>query len=236
MTQIRAAKVPGLAFALLVLIAWGLQGELTAVAQDAVPAKPAEGPSETDLSTRYRFIERYAAPGARPDPLSVGQYQVGISETIQHITERPQGAPIRVDDNYITRYSERAAHVGSSGEVTDTVRRYATFRKRPDPFKPTDPRPLEGLTLWYHAGARGAEPRLMSLDEGRRLHEKEYLLISNQHFLPELRTLLPAVPSRIGDTWKISNSAAFAMRKGERVSWGSFRPCEKALMAGSRSR
>lgn len=196
--------------ALAVLIACAFVSQSTSRGQAPAETKNPAGQAAPDLSTKYRFIERYSVPGSKPDPQSLGQYRVGIRETIERIIEKPQGAPDRVRETYQTIFSERAARILQTGEVTDTIRRYATFRKTPDPFKPTDERPLEGLTLWYHAG-NGVDPRIVNLTEGRQLHDMEYTVISRQIFAPDLRALLPPLPSLVGDSWRIPKSAILAM-------------------------
>jgi hypothetical protein len=208
-----------LAVASAALVGWAVaaRGQDKPEAPQAKP-EPAQGQPAVDLSTRLRFVERYAPPGEKADSEAIGQYKVAIREAIKQTREKPQGAPDRTEEVYQTIYTERAARVAGSAEVTDTVRRYEAFRKTPDASKPTDPRPLEGLTLWYHSGA-GSEPQILSLSDGRELHEMEYLIVARQVFVPDLRGLLPALPSRIGDSWRVSKAAARALL-GERMEGG----------------
>src|SRR5262249_10808146 len=107
-----------------------------------------------------------------------------------------------------------------SGVVTDTVRRYEATRQTPDPAtKPSAARPLEGLTVWYKARG-GLPPLLTALAEGRRIGETEYGMSARQVFLPDLAGLLPALPQRVGDRWRVPRSAAQALL-GERPEPGS---------------
>ena len=95
-------------------------------------------------------------------------------------------------------------------DVTDVVRRYETFRVIPDRSKPSDPRPLEGLTLWYRPRELD-DPLILSLTENRGLREIEYAIAARQVFLPDLRGVLPGLPTRIGDPWKVSRAASQAL-------------------------
>ena len=210
MNRHRSAKGRGFTTAVAGLIGCGLLLGVPARGEDPVEPGRSNGQPSIDLSTKYRFIERYTFPGARPDPLSIGQYRVGIRETIERVGRRPKGAPDLAQEARQIIFSERAARVLETGEVTDTIRRYTTYRKDPDPYKSTEGRPLEGLTLWYHAGG-GVDPRMICLTEGRRLHEMEYGVASRQIFLPDLRALLPPLPSLVGDTWKVPKQAIVAM-------------------------
>lgn len=210
MSQNRSAIRCALRNALAALIGCAVVSHSASRGQAPAEAKNPAGQTAPDLSTKYRFIERYTVPGSKPDPLSLGQYRVGIRETIERIIEKPQGAPDRTRGTFQTIFSERAARMLQTGEVTDTIRRYATFRKTPDPFKATEEHPLEGLTLWYHAG-NGVDPRIVNLTEGRQLHDMEYRVISRQIFVPDLRALLPPLPCLVGDSWRIPKSAILAM-------------------------
>ncbi len=164
--------------------------------------------SVTDLSTRFRFIERYAVEPVRAKPEFLGQYQVAIRETIKLATEKKQGAPERTESGFHTIFTERPAKIGIGGEVVDAVRHYDAFRALPDRSKPGDAIPLEGLTLWFHPRP-GKAPQILCVDDKRSLRETEFTIASHQVFLPELRGLLPpaSLPVRISDPWRISRSA-----------------------------
>jgi hypothetical protein len=140
------------------------------------------------------------------------QARVAIRATIKIETDNPRGAPDRKQVVVQTIYTERPAEVGSDKQVAAAVRRYDAFRLNPDPpgTKPSDPRPLEGLTIWYQPQP-GDTPLVLCLAEDRRLRENEYSIISRQVFLPDLSGVLPSLPSRIGDRWRIPRAAARAL-------------------------
>jgi hypothetical protein len=175
------------------------------------PARPPGAATVADPGTRFRFVERYAVEPERARPEVLSQYRVAVLETIKSTTEKPQGAPDRSEVSFRTIYTERPARVGSGsgGDVLDAVRRYDAFRPVPDRSRPGDARPLEGLTVWYHPRVQD-EPQILSLGE-RELTEKEYLFASRQMFLPDLRALLPSIPARVGDSWRVPASAARAL-------------------------
>jgi len=164
-----------------------------------------------DLTLRYRFIERYATTEDLRSPQEIVQWKVGVVETIKTEIDNPRGAPGRRHIVAQTIYTERAAELSPDGAVTAVVRRYDTFRLTPDPgAKPGDPRQLEGLKVWYQVQS-GADPLVLSLSDDpsktRRLREIEFSLITQQFFLPALSTVLPAMPSRIGDRWRVPRAA-----------------------------
>jgi hypothetical protein len=174
-----------------------------------------------DLSTRFRFIERYGAgagPG-RPQDREIGQYRVATRDVLKVVTEKPQGAPDRSERTVQVIYTERPAAVSTSGAVTDTVRRYDALRVSPNPGgQPPASKVLEGLTLWYRPQA-GARPQLIVLGD-RRMSETEYKIVAvRQLFLPDLGALLPPMPKRVGDRWIIPRPAAQALL-GERPEPG----------------
>jgi hypothetical protein len=157
---------------------------------------------------QYQFIERYAPSTDSGGPEAVVQTRVGIIETIKSEIENPRGAPDRREMKVQTIYTERPAELGTDGAVIAAVRRYDTFRLPPDrTAKPSDPRPLEGLSIWYQRKGAG-NPLVLSLTEGRPLREREFGIISQQMFLPALAGLLPQFRSRIGDRWRVPPSAA----------------------------
>src|SRR5579883_396999 len=122
-----------------------------AQAPAAPPAGAQEGQPVNDLTTRYRFIERYSTVEERTKPEVISQYQVAVKETIKTVSENAQGAPGRRENVIHAIFSERPAQVSSLGVVTSAVRRYDAFRLAPPPpAKPSDKPLLEGLTLWYH--------------------------------------------------------------------------------------
>src|SRR5438067_1789774 len=83
----RAAVAAGLAW-----VAAGLLLPPAAVAQP--PARPAgdQAPAAADLTTRYRFLERYTTTD-KVGPGVIGTYRVGFRETETTTTDAPRGAP-----------------------------------------------------------------------------------------------------------------------------------------------
>lgn len=244
MTQSRATQGRGpvsarirrfVALALLATLAGGLPLRPPAIlAQVAAPPPatrlgtpppngagpgPSQGRRIADLTTRYRFIERHATRKDPARPGAIVQSRIAVRETIKIDADNPRGAPERKQVVGQTIYTEHPAEIGSDGLVSATVRLYDTFRLNPDPgSKPSEPRPLEGLLVWYQARG-GEDPLVLSLSEGRRMRESEFTIISRQVFLPALSAVLPSLPSRIGDSWRVPRGAVFALL-GERTQPG----------------
>ncbi|GAC1474752.1 MAG: hypothetical protein NVSMB9_25740 [Isosphaeraceae bacterium] len=165
-----------------------------------------------DLTTRYRFIERYATDEKKARPGDVLQYRVGVREMLKVVSEKSQGTPDRTETTVQVIYTERPASLSTSGVVTDTVRRYEAYQVTPLPpqSKPSSPKPLEGLTVWYRARP-GGTPMVMTLTPDHPLTETEYSINLKTIFLPDLTAALPSLPSRVGDRWRIPRSAAQAI-------------------------
>lgn len=181
----------------------------------AAPSGEQPPSAVTDLTLRYRFMERYAKTEDPASSQEIVQSKVGVLETIKTVIDNPRGAPGRRQIEAKTNYTERTAELGPDGAVTAVVRRYDVFRLNPDPgAKPGDPRQLEGLKIWYQIQP-GASPLVLSLSDDpsktRRLSEIEFSLITQQQFLPALSAVLPALPSRIGDRWRIPRPAVRAL-------------------------
>ncbi len=166
----------------------------------------------SDLSTRYRLIERYTTAPARSDPADVGQYRVALRDVVKIVTDNPQGAPDRTEATFQIIFTEAPAVINSSGVVTDSVRRYEAFRVNPLPpgSKPSDPRPLEGLTVWEKFRL-GGSPLMISLTPERSLSETDYSTNTHVVLMPEIAAALPALPSHIGARWRLPKNAATAL-------------------------
>ncbi|HMB03974.1 MAG TPA: hypothetical protein VKP69_09575 [Isosphaeraceae bacterium] len=180
------------------------------------PSSPAETRPVADLTTRYHLVERYSSTEDRERPELIGQYRVAIRETIRSVTDNARGAPDRAEAVFQTIYTERPAQLTDGSAVMAAVRRYETFRAKPEPpAKPSAARPLEGLTIWFQQRPND-DPLVLSLASNRRLRDNEYAILSRQVFLPELASaLLSPMPHRIGDRWPLSPLAARAL-VGER--------------------
>jgi hypothetical protein len=170
------------------------------------PAGPAAG-----ANTKYRFTERYALPGTKASPDAIGQYKVDVRETNSVMYEKPGGvAPDRSENAFRAIYSERAADASEDGEVLSTVRRFTYCRPVPDRGKAGDRRALEGFTIWYE-WASDLPPIIVSMTEGRKLNDLDFVIARQQLFLPSLSQLLSKTAHRVGDTWPVPSAVAHAL-------------------------
>lgn len=193
-------------------------------AQDPAPA-PAEPPAEASqeaageaqpLSLWYSFSEKYAVTADAAHPAWLSQYQVGVREKLKITREKPQGAPDVAEANLQTIYTERALKTTSTQAASDVVRRYdraqlTTTVPSHRPFQ--NPKFLEQLMLWYRIKP-GQPVELYNLSEGRKLRQLEFDRILSNPFLPQLATLLPGTPRRVGDRWPVPR-ASLAVLLGE---------------------
>lgn len=180
------------------------------------PAQGAEAPAEnqiSDLTTRYRFVERYAPESPNGGSAGeIGQYRVANRDVLRVETEKDQGAPDRKETTVQVIYTERPAAVNSSGTVTGMVRRYDAYRVTPPlDTKPSVKPPLQGLSVWVQPRP-GATPQILTLTEKHPLTETEFT-ISTRYLMgmPDLAGVLPALPSRVGDRWAVPRAAAQAL-------------------------
>jgi hypothetical protein len=183
-----------------------------------------------DLTTRFRLIERYAGDAAKPQAGEIGQYRVASRDVIRMVVEKPQGAPDRSERTVQIIYTERPALVNSSGVVTDTVRKYETFRVSPKPeTTPSAPTPLEGLTVW-NKPLTGGSPLMLALTPNHPLSETEYSIHRQLMYLPDLSTVLPALPSHAGDQWRVPRSATVALMGGRPMQQQQGEPLVATLL------
>ncbi|WP_337174992.1 hypothetical protein [Paludisphaera sp.] len=186
-------------------------------AEELPPAADAAQAGEAQpLSLWYRFSERYSPAPDQANPARLSQYQVGAREKLKFSRERAGGAPETNEATLQTIYTERAVKVTPAGAATDVVRRYerarmSTTLKEHRPFQ--NPGFLEQLTLWYRI-APGQPVALYNLSDGRKLRQLEFERITSNPFLPQLATLLPGTPRRVGDRWPAPR-ASVAMLLGE---------------------
>ncbi len=163
------------------------------------------------LATRYRFRESYSTKEDAARPRDLVQYRVAIRERLKNTVEQKKGAPQQIETTYQTIYRERPAEVGEAGDVLALVRRYETFLADPDPFlKPGEPRLFEGETLWIRPKLL-SDPEVLLIAGKRGMRDFEYETISHQISMTELATLLPSLPTRIGDRWRAARSATRAL-------------------------
>ena len=180
-------------------------------AKPNAPAEPTEGKPVTDLGTRFQFSERYSLDEAARAQPAIGQYKIGIRETMKVVEERSQTSPSRTEGTVQAIFTERPARVSDIGVVMSTVRHYDTYRQTPNPFPKKGAVPaLQGMALYYQPRI-GGSPQVLSLTEGRGLREIEYMSVDQEIFMPSLASLLPAQPSRIGDRWTISRTGTWAL-------------------------
>jgi hypothetical protein len=175
--------------------------------EPAAKAADQQGDAQA-LSMHYRFSERYTDDPAKPDLLS--QYQVASRDTVKVTTDKPQGAPEQNETVLHTIYTERVAKMAKEGQVSSMVRRYdkANFKTTVQ-IRPYKKKMLEGLTILYTLQRRPT-PQVLCLTGGP-LRDTEYLVISQQAFLPVVATILPRQPARVGDTWVVPHAAAWAL-------------------------
>mgnify|MGYP001043679506 FL=1 len=174
----------------------------------AAPEEPPSGEAQP-LSLWYHFTERYVAAASPAHPAWLSQYQVGVREKIKFSQERAEGAPESNEVTLQTIYTERAVKTTPTNAASDVVRRYeraqlSTTLKGHRPFQ--NPKFLEQLMLWYRV--RPGQPvELYNLSDGRKLRQLEFDRITSNPFLPQLATLLPGTPRRVGDPWPVPRTS-----------------------------
>ncbi len=185
-------------------------------AQDSPPGASS---IERDLTTRYRFVERY---GSQPAEAVMTEYEVGYRETIQVSTENAQGAPRVEEVVRAARYAERVASVNPIDEqaVQALVRRYESASVTPDPWAEIGaPALMSGMDLLIENPV-SVNPTLTVLTPDRRLWDHEYRFAAGTPFTPGLSNILPVGPLRLGESWVLTQVAAAALL-GEPVESGS---------------
>jgi hypothetical protein len=168
------------------------------------------------LSLRYRFAERYIETPDAAHPEWLTQYQVGVREKVKVVREKPQGAPARAETSLQTIYTERIMKSNPNRVATDVVRRYdraVVSTTLPLRREYRNPKLLEQLSLWYRIQP-GRPVELYNLTDGRVLRQIEFDRIIKNPFLPQLATLLPTTPRRVGDVWPVPR-ASTAVLLGE---------------------
>lgn len=202
----RFGLLRSVAIALLVVsaTAWSRAAAQEQV-QDQGPAQQPELGQIQPLSLRYKFVEKYAEAADPAHPERLTQYQVGTREKIQIARDVPQGAPERVQTTLQTIYTERVVKARPNGSASDVVRRYDQSRLSttvPAVRQFRNPGLLEQLTIWYRVNP-GKPVDLFNLTEGRPLRQQEFDRITKNPFVPQLATLLPSTPRRVGDVWVV---------------------------------
>ncbi|WP_240911518.1 hypothetical protein [Paludisphaera soli] len=207
-------------------LAWLLLAAGAASRPSSAQTPPADPPAVDDavvedasrgevqpLSLRYRFAERYIETPDPAHPEWLTQYQVGVREKVKVVREKPQGAPDRAETSLQTIYTERVMKSNPSRVATDVVRRYdraVVSTTLPMRREFQNPRLLEQLSLWYRLQP-GKAVELYNLTDGRVLRQIEFDRIVKNPFLPQLATLLPTTPRRVGDVWPVPRSSTAAL-------------------------
>src|SRR4051794_15473105 len=92
----------------LALVAFGPWARPVCFAQAAPRDQATTTPAAVaDLSTRYRFSERYTARDEKVEFGAIGQYQVAFKQTVTSIAETPRGTPTRKEATQQAIYTER---------------------------------------------------------------------------------------------------------------------------------
>ncbi len=181
-------------------------------AEEAAAEEEARGEVQP-LSLRYRFAERYVEAPDPAHPEWLTQYQVGVREKVKVVREKPQGAPDRAETSLQTIYTERIMKTSPTRAATDVVRRYdraLVSTSLPMRREYQNPKLLEQLSLWYRLQP-GSPVELYNLTDGRVLRQIEFDRIVKNPFLPQLATLLPTTPRRVGDVWPVPRASAGAL-------------------------
>lgn len=177
----------------------------------AALSTPAKTQKVADLTSRYRFVERYATKDETIPPGSLGAYRVSLVEVFKDSTDTPKAAPKRTESTRKSIFTERPLELGGVGTVASVARTYEIFQAKPDdPTRRLANRPLEGVSVLV-VPKLGELPQILSLTEGRSLTEYEFEVIGRQMFVANLASLLPAPVVRIGDTWRAPRKAAQAL-------------------------
>ena len=187
------------------------------VSAEAKP--PADGPAastptrttpQVDLSNRYRFQERHAREDGRELPGALGAYRVGLVEVIKDAVDQPQGAPRRAETTRQAVFLERATEQGGLAGVLGSVRFYEQYQARPeDPAKAMGVEPLDGLSVALRY--RSAEWPVVAALTDRKPTDYEYEVATRQMAVAQLGLILPTVPVRVGDSWRIPRRGAQAL-------------------------
>jgi hypothetical protein len=174
------------------------------------PTVPAAKPF-VDLIHRYKFTEQYALRETPGDPHVIGQYVVTVDEKLKDSIDSTDGSPSKpTEQSRQMVYIERPAEVSGLGQAIATIRRYKTYKSTSeDAAKGVVFSPLQGLNVWCRP-QQNMLPQILSLDP-RPLREREFELAAHQLYMPGLVAVLPTIPVRVGDSWRIPRKAVQTM-------------------------
>lgn len=162
-----------------------------------------------DLSTRYRFQERYTtgAANAKIVPGAILAYKAAYREVIKQVTDAPKGgAPERNEYTRQAIWTERPGQISSAdpSKVIASLRRYEKVRVATGSRTgPEEPPLLEGMDIWIRPQA-GGFPLVLSQTEGRGLRAEEYRFLCLQVVTTDLAGLLPTGTIHVGDKWRVN--------------------------------
>jgi len=200
----------------------------TSAQQVPKPNPPTPVAADRDLITRYRFSERYTSSSIPSEDGSIGQYRVGFTDDPVQLPSEPSSSetksagaeklpPTKIQHLV---YTERPAEVSSLGQVKSLVRQYERVRISGEGNAPPGPHPIEGMTIWYKPRIEEL-PLVVCMTEGRHMRYGDYWLASRQLFVPDLASLLPTSPVRIGDTWGLTKMAVRLLINVDKVLQGN---------------
>ena len=185
-----------------------------------------------------RFRESYGLPPGQDLKTNSPQYRVTLVETItirdevydpQTETFKPiAGSVNQAKQKFV--YSERPAMVDHRQAVSAVVRRYESSQV--DAAQTSLTRPLENLTLWCRRDTEGGVGlQLIQLNVARPLRYEEARLAATQPFLPGLSNLVTPLPVRVGESWRLSQTATLSLNPAQvernqdpRVTFDAIKP------------
>lgn len=183
---------------------------LSAGVSAQTPAPVKSDDSKTKSPQVYRFRETHGVVEGQTLAKAAPQFEVTLVERLKAREDQTQGAPKISEQTQRAVFVERPAQVSFQGDITALVRKYNSVKIGENANKAkSDPRMLEGLTAWVEPRLSEA-PRVISLSN-RQVRDVEYQRISVHPFLPALSILLPVLPVKIGESWRISPNGAFAL-------------------------
>ena len=165
-----------------------------------------------DLTTRYRFYERYVGIDDKAAPGFVASYRAAVIEVQKESVEQIKQAPKRTEITKHSIFSERPAEIDGGGKVTSVSRIYERFKVKSDTTQVVLPgeKPLEGMSLLVR-NKLGEQPEILNVGDSKHLTEFEYESAARLMFIPQLSLMIPNQVLRIGDTWKVNRRAAQAL-------------------------
>lgn len=187
--------------------------------EQAAPAGGVEGVQERDLTTRFRFIERYSA---KPEAGELNEYLVAYRETLRLLRENLQGAPLRQDVVRTARFVEKALTVSSVDRrlVSTMLRRYEDAKVTPDPWSELGAPPIMSDVTVLIENAISSAPRVVVLPPVRPLWDHEYRFTLGTPQVSTLATVVPETPLRLGETFAVSRAGVAALL-GEPATGGA---------------